>query len=237
MITSEQAVLLLALIGPVLGSLLGIWIRLSGRAICAMMGFAGAAMITISITDMLPEAMQYAGWSGTLSGAIVGAVIVLSLDTFFFRNTNKGNNNIDLTKTAMMTLLAIFVHNLPEGFVMAVNLANGETAKAFTVALAIAIHDIPEGYCTCAPYYYSTGKRWRSFLQSVSTVLPVIIGYYLGRELFSIINSFFLGSTVAMAAGMMLCVSIKELIPTAFRSQRGLLISLFILGGVLVGLL
>ena len=134
-----------------------------------------------------------------------------------------------------MTLIVIFVHNLPEGFIMAVNLGDGEQSHAIALALAIAIHDIPEGYCTCAPYYYSTGKKWRSFFQSVSTIIPVVIGYAIGTYLCGIISPYALGTIIAIAGGMMFWVSIKELIPTAIKEGSFAFSLIWItLGGLLV---
>ena len=83
-------------------------------------------------------------------------------------------------RTALLMVAAIMLHNLPEGIAMA---AGGQSRTMLLIAVAIATHDIPEGICTAAPYLYATHRRGRAFWLSLSTCLPTLLGYGLGRLL------------------------------------------------------
>ena len=105
------------------------------------------------------------------------------------------------------------------------------------IALAIAVHDIPEGICTSAPYFYATGRRWKAFLLSASTILPVLAGFFLGRMIFGRAHSFALGTMLGAVAGMMICISCQELIPIARSGRKPILSTFFLLAGILFVLL
>ncbi len=217
----QYIILLLAIVGPVIGSLLGISLKISSGVLYGMMAFAGGTMLYISLFVMLPESIYYTGIVGAVLGVIIGMLLLESCEMLLFSNTknmaNSQSAKTKLSRVAIMSMLAIFVHNLPEGFIMAINLAAGQNEKALAVAFAIALHDIPEGYCTSAPYYYSTNKKFKAFMLSVSTIIPVIIGFYLGQNLYSLVSGYTLGSMNAVAVGMMVWVSVKELLPVALQ--------------------
>lgn len=230
----DKLILLLALLGPVVGSVLGVTVKISPKILYGMMGFAGGSMIFISLIEMLPESIYYTGIVGSCFGVLIGGLILYSIDILLFNNNINFKNSCrdkNLLKVAIMSILAMFLHNLPEGFIMAVNLASENGQKAIGIALAIALHDIPEGYCTSAPYYYSTKKRGKSFLLSVSTIIPVIVGFFLGKNLYSIVNTYALGTIIAVASGMMLYISFKELIPMSITKGK----AIFSIGCILAG--
>ena len=81
------------------------------------------------------------------------------------------------------------------------------------ITAAIATHDIPEGICTAGPYFFATGKRGRAFLLSVSTALPTLLGFGLGRLLLRSIHPFTMGIITGAIAGLMIAISCEELIP------------------------
>ena len=107
-------------------------------------------------------------------------------------------------------LAAIMLHNLPEGIAMA---SGSEDRTMLLIAIAIATHDIPEGICTAAPYLYATGRRGRAFFLSLSTCLPTLLGYALGRLLWREIPVPTMGMVTACIAGLMITISCEELIP------------------------
>ena len=93
---------------------------------------------------------------------------------------------------------------------------------SLVIALAIAIHGIPEGVCTSAPYYRTTGARMRAFLLSSSTAAPILAGFFLATYVFQNIPLEVLGFIVAVTAGLMIYITVDELIPSgcAGSTQR-----------------
>lgn len=125
-------------------------------------------------------------------------------------------HNFALKKMGILTAAAIFIHNFPEGLATFVaTLADSEVGIG--VAVAIAMHNIPEGICVAMPIYYATGSRWKGFwwacLSGASEPLGALVGYL------ALYNSSQLGYGIvfALVAGMMVYISVKELLPTALR--------------------
>lgn len=225
MSTEDARILGISLLGPLLGSLCGIAFRPSERLLYAMLSFAGGTMLGISFLEMLPESLLLCGVVGTIAGMAVGVLLMLLAGDWLERVEQQGRQHSKLETASLMMLAAIFLHNFPEGIAMAAGTQMSQSGKAMLIAIAIATHDIPEGICTSAPYYYATGKRLRAFLQSASTALPVLAGFFLGKGIFRDLNDFAMGCIIGAVAGMMIYISCKELIPTA-QSGHGAKLSM-----------
>lgn len=215
----EMKILGISLLGPLLGSLIGIAIRPAEGLLYAMLSFAGGTMLGISFLQMIPESISMGSTTGCMLGVSIG-VLVMMLAGDFVGGVERGvsKKHSKLETASIMMIAAIFLHNFPEGIAMAAGTHMSQSGKGMLIAIAIAAHDIPEGICSSAPYYYSTGKRLRAFLQSASTALPVILGFFMGKSIFNRINPYAMGMVIGAAAGMMIYVSCNELIPV---SQSG----------------
>lgn len=219
MSTEDFRILGISLLGPLVGSLAGVSFKPGERLLMSMLSFAGGTMLGISFLEMLPESMALCGLAGCVCGIAIGVLVMLLAGELMEGYEKRDGRRKDkLERAALMMTAAIFLHNLPEGIAMAAGTRMSGGGKAMLIAIAIAAHDIPEGICTSAPYYYATGKRLRAFLQSASTALPVIVGFFLGKSVFAHVSDFFMGVTVGAIAGMMIYISCKELIPA---SQEG----------------
>lgn len=233
-------VIIISLLGPVIGSLIGVLKRPSKPFVFNMLSFSAGVMLAISFMELIPESIRiYSIWM-TLLGILVGAfcmyIVERLIPHFHIWASPKGQCS-KMQKTALFLIFGIFIHNFPEG--MAIGLGGATDIKmSLIIALAIALHDIPESICTAAPYYYCTGKRLRSFLVSASTAIPTVIGFLLTYFLYSLIPASLIGFLVAFTAGVMIYISAEELIPTSCRkvSEHRTEFS-FILGVLLVILL
>lgn len=126
-----------------------------------------------------------------------------------------------LLRMGMFTALAIAIHNFPEGLAtFAAALQNPKLGIA--IAVAIAIHNIPEGISVSIPIYFATKSRkkafWLSFLSGLSEPVGAIVGYTVLRSWFS--GSLF-GILFAGVAGIMVYVSLDELLPAAREYGTG----------------
>lgn len=120
----------------------------------------------------------------------------------------------NLQRTSVYLMLGIFLHNFPEGMAIAIG-ATADEKISLSIALAIAIHSIPEGICTSAPYYHNTGARLKSFFVSSSTAIPILVGYILARYLFRDIPPGIMGLIFGAMAGLMIYITVDELIPSS----------------------
>ena len=120
-----------------------------------------------------------------------------------------------LLRTGTFTAIAISIHNFPEGLATFTG-ALTDPALGISIAVAIAIHNIPEGIAVSVPVYYATKSRklaFRySFISGLSEPLGALIGFLLLRNFFS---QFMFGIVFACVSGIMVFISLDELLPTA----------------------
>lgn len=126
-----------------------------------------------------------------------------------------------LMRMGVFTAMAIAIHNFPEG--MATFVATLEDANlGIAIAVAIALHNIPEGISVSVPIYYATGSRRRafqlSFLSGVAEPVGAVAGYLALQAVFT---PTILGILFAGVAGVMVYISLDELIPTAREYGKG----------------
>ena len=133
-----------------------------------------------------------------------------------------------LLRMGLFSALAIAIHNFPEGLATFLGaLANPHLGVS--IAVAIGIHNIPEGLAVSAPVYFATGSRriafWVSFLSGLAEPLGGLLGYALFR---SLPNPIGFGMVFAAVAGVMVYVSLDELLPAArdYGEQHLAIISL-----------
>jgi len=128
-----------------------------------------------------------------------------------------GENRRKLILTSVNTALAIALHNFPEGLATFVATLD-DPGVGGVLAVAIAIHNIPEGLCVAMPIYYATGSRWKAFgwalLSGVSEPVAALLGWAVLANHFT---DTLYGILFGLVAGMMVIISIKELLPTAHR--------------------
>lgn len=122
-----------------------------------------------------------------------------------------------LVRMGLMTAVAIGIHNFPEGLATFVA-ALSDPSVGLALAIAIAIHNIPEGLCVAIPVYYATGNRWKAFgwalLSGVSEPIGAGLGWLILKD---IMSELVYGILFGVVAGMMVNITIHELIPTAVR--------------------
>lgn len=147
---------------------------------------------------------------------------------------NNPRNNRKLYRMGIFTALAIAIHNFPEGLA---TFAAGLTDPtiAIPIAVAIAIHNIPEGIAVSVPISYATGNKRKAFLLSFLSGLaePVgaLIGYFI---LFSFFNETVFGVLFGSVAGIMVFISLDELLPTAREYGEHHLAIYGLIGGMIV---
>lgn len=232
-------IVILAVLGPVIGSLIGILRVPTFGYICNMLCFAAGVMLAISFLNLIPESLAISSPGISVLGVIVGALVMYSLDRMIphiHPRLCAQEQGCNLERTSVYLILGMFLHNFPEGMAIAIGSVT-EMKVSITVALAIAIHNIPEGICTSAPYYHSTGKRAKAFLLSAITAIPILIGYIVARYIFQQVSAQVVGLLISSTAGLMIYITADELIPHSCAGTNHQTIFSLILGVVFVILL
>jgi ZIP family zinc transporter len=146
-----------------------------------------------------------------------------------------------LKRAGILTAIAIAIHNFPEGmatFAAAIN----DISLGISIAVAIAIHNIPEGISVSIPIYYATKKKWQSFGLSFASGLAEPVGAGVAYGILQLIRTtiptfapyfdWVLTASLAFVAGIMVYISIDELIPVAREYGKGDIV----MAGVVVGM-
>lgn len=213
----QLLIVVVSVIGPILGSLIGVLKKPSDKFLYNMLSFAGGVMLAVSFLELIPESIKFSSASIAAIGFVVGAVIMFLIDKII-PHVHPGLCEVEhgqkIKRTAYYLLFGIFIHNFPEGMAIGIG-AVSDIKVSLLIASAIALQNIPEGVATSAPYYYYTKKRLRAFLVSSSTAIPVLIGYLFASTLYQYISLTFVGFVVALTAGLMVYITADELIPAS----------------------
>jgi ZIP family zinc transporter len=210
-------ILIISIIGPVLGSAIGVLKKPSHTFMYNMLAFAAGVMLSISFLELIPESLKIISVPLSILGILLGAVVMYIFDKLIphiHPELCENEQGTRIKKTSIYLILGIALHNFPEGMAIAIGEITNFKAT-FAMALAIAIHNIPEGICTSAPYYYICRKKLKAFLISSATAIPIILGFFFAKFLFNIISPLFSGIILAATAGIMIYISADELIPSS----------------------
>lgn len=126
-----------------------------------------------------------------------------------------------LNRMGLLSALAIGIHNLPEGVATYVGAMRNSSVGA-SLAIGIGLHNIPEGIAVATPIYFATGSRWRGIMwccisAAAEPLGGVIAWLAVGDGLDTISEGILLG----IVCGIMVCICVKELLPTAFKFAKG----------------
>jgi ZIP family zinc transporter len=200
------------------------------------LGFSAGVMIYVSLIEIFVKAKETLvsalghrpGYWLTVGSFFAGIGLIALIDRLIpsFENPHeiknmdvnlykKDDHQHKLYRLGMFSALAIAIHNFPEG--LATFMATlSDPALGIGIALALAIHNIPEGIAVSVPIYYATGSKkkafWLSFLSGMAEPVGALLGYFILRSVF---NEITFGVIFAAVAGIMVYISLDELLPAA----------------------
>ena len=146
---------------------------------------------------------------------------------------NKLSNNKPLYKVGMISMIALIIHNIPEGIVTFLT-SNYNLKLGITLAVALALHNIPEGISISVPIYYSTNNKKKAFFYTFISGMSEFIGAIIAFLLLQgFNNNIFLGCLYAFTSGIMIYISLIELLPTSLEYKNNLLTYLFFIFGII----
>jgi len=182
-----------------------------------LMGFAAGVMLALSFLELINEAWQLSGFLITTIGFGAGALFMLLIDSLIphirFGEKEKNIFNTRLLKTGILIAIGISIHNIPEG--MAVGAGYMHLPKfGLFIALAIALHNIPEGIATALPLCKGGICRWKSFRIALLSGLVEPIGALIAAIFLTSFGNF-IPLALAFAAGVMVFITLDEIVPTA----------------------
>jgi len=220
-----------------IGSLLTLLLKkTSNRFLSLSLGFSAGFMIYVSFVEILAEAREdlvdflgeNRGTWMTIFAFLAGMAMIAVIDRLVpeVENPHEARHietmsegqacqNTRLMRIGFMSALAIAIHNFPEG-IATFMAALQRPSLGVAITIAIAIHNIPEGIAVAIPIYCATGSRKKAFrlslLSGFSEPVGALLGYLI---LLPFLNELTMGILFAVVAGIMVFISLDELLPTA----------------------
>jgi len=196
------------------------------------LGFSAGVMIYVSFVEIMPKAIEslsqvFAEKTGYIYAVLaffIGIGFIALIDWLIPEKENpheipddldSESSKKSLMRMGLFSALAIVIHNFPEGlatFVAAID----SLSLGISIAIAIALHNIPEGIAVAVPIYQATNSKKKAFsfafFSGLAEPIGAVVGYFLLRAIF---NDATFGFVFAFVAGIMVYISLDELLPTA----------------------
>ena len=219
-----------------IGSLIAFYTKQTNKKFLAgSLGFSAGVMIYVSMIEIFMKAKDSLeivygptkGYWVTTIAFFGGILLIAIIDKFIPTAQNphepksiedsesENIENSKLLRMGMFSAIAIAIHNFPEGIATFIGAIQDPTVGV-SIAVAIAIHNIPEGIAVSVPIFFATGDRMKalkySFLSGLSEPIGALVGFFMLRHFLS--DTLF-GIIFAGVAGIMVYISLDELLPTA----------------------
>ena len=205
-------------------------------------GFAAGIMLAAAVLGLILPSMEAVGAGGiwiTAIGILCGALFLNVADkitphlhniTGIDKEVHKHNEHIN---RVLLFVMAIAIHNLPEGLAAGVGFGGGDTGNAISVAVGIALQNIPEGMVVISPLVTAGVSRKRTLMIAAFTGVVEVVGTFIGYFAASI-SAVILPFMLAFAGGTMLYVISDEMIPETHMHDYEQLATYAILIGFIV---
>jgi ZIP family zinc transporter len=209
------------------------------------LGFSAGVMLYVSFVELLPTAIDGAGEISGLVAFFLGVFFIGLIDMAIPKEKNPHDYKLSsehigvemnpvLMRAGVFTAVAIGIHNFPEGLAT-FGAALSNTKLGVIIALAIAIHNIPEGISVSVPIFYATGDKKKafaySFLSGVAEPIGAVIGFLV---LLPFLSENLLVLLLGFVAGIMVYISLDELLPIAHGYGRGHIVIIGIVIGMFI---
>ena len=215
----------------VIGAIIGFLFKnLTHKFSDIVLSFAAGIMLSAAVLGLIVPSLEYGGKFAiliTVVGIFVGAICLNVVDKAvphlhkLLEPDIEKHNNADLSKV-LLFVIAIAIHNLPEGIAAGVGFATENTSRAFIIAGGIALQNIPEGIVIIGPMLAAGVSKKKTFVCALLTGVVEVVGTFIGYFAAGA-SELVLPFALAFAGGTMLYVISDEMIPEthAHGSERG----------------
>lgn len=209
--------------------------KMSHRKYSIMLGFSGGVMLAASVWSLIIPALEKGGIYIVIAGIICGALFIELISKLiphehFFKGREGPDVNI---KRIILFMLAITIHNFPEGMSVGTSWALDDKSKSLSLALGIGIQNIPEGSAIAFPLLSLGYSKWYCFLITFLSAVVEPVGGFIGSAIafsFKDMLPFFL----SFAGGCMLYVISGEMIPESHEKGYGKIATFWLIIGFII---
>lgn len=203
----------------------------SKKIINISLSFSSGVMFCISVFDLFIESIKLFNIENNIFISIIlffisffiGIIITYLINKFLPENNN-------LYKIGLISMIGIMLHNIPEGIITFL-MSSANKKIGISIAFAIAMHNIPEGISIAVPIYHSTKNKKKTFLyvliSALSEPLGALIAYLFMQNMMTYL---FMGILLSIVCGIMIYISLFELLKEARMYNKNLSYIVFLIG-------
>jgi len=187
--------------------------KMSERWKDILVAFTAGIMVSASTFGLLPQAIAEAGFWVMTVGLVLGVVVLDAIERNIPHIDVENKNGLrSLDNKTLLVMIALFIHNIPEGLSTGFSYASGNAALGPMVAIAIGAQNMPEGLILAVFLLNARTPKPKALFLVILTGLMEMVSAVIGYGTASYIDGL-IGPGLAFAAGAMLFISYKELIP------------------------
>lgn len=208
--------------------------KYKNKIISFSLGLSFCVMFLVSVIELIPEGVYEIYKNFTLINVFVISLIFLLVGYFIVIIIEKKINNDDnLYKIGILSMISLLIHNIPEGIICAITSSNS-IELGLKMSFIILVHNIPEGICISLPVYYSTESRGKAVFMTFISSLGELIGALITMLfLKNYITDLVLAMVLLITAGIMITLSIFKI----YKEGISYKCYKWFIGGVLLGIL
>lgn len=204
----------------------------SDKTFAVFFGLAAGIMLSVVVLDLLPSSHQYGGIFSLVTGFLAGILVLKFLNWLLACLYKKNMNHTYLRRVGYLIAIGISLHDLPEGIAIAAGFS-AAFKLGWLIAVAIGLHNIPEGMAIAAPLWMSGLNPLRilgiTFFVSFFTPLGTVLGLVLVG-----ISKTFISFLLALAAGAMVYIVFREIVPESRRRHPNYALLGMVLGFMVI---
>jgi ZIP family zinc transporter len=193
--------------------------RVSDKILDGLLGFAAGVMLAATAFSLLIPAIEMGNIWIAIAGVLLGAAFVALMDKVVphvhFISGPEGPSSPALKRITLL-ILAITIHNFPEGMAVGVGFGSHDLNAAVPLAIAIALQNMPEGLAVALPLIRERYSRWKAVWFALLSGMVEPVGGFLGAAAVSLAHPL-LPVGLGFAGGAMLYVVSEEMIPETHR--------------------
>lgn len=209
------AIILIASLGPIIGTLMGTIIKPNNKFLCGSFSFAAGVMIAVAFLELIPSGEELLSVYSLAIAFLIGFWLMYIADQLiphFHSVSDSKEESFD--KTSITVFIGVMMHNFPEGFAIGAGFLHSPEL-GLIIATAIALHDIPETIVPVSSRFFVKENRLTAILTGIGILMSTLLGIFLGYLFLGQVSPVFTGVAIVVAAGVMVYLAGDELLPTA----------------------